>query len=200
MIKCCSIFLMSLLILAAPHSLARGPNVIRFGAGANFHASYESYRDMSFSPGPSVYIEYERDLADYVALSMLFRGDSNNYGVYSDLYGLNVNVRAMFRPFPRSFRRLEVGMGVSTEYRVDMYRESTRYFMFDEDGRWHPFLAVSHTRQGHVLWGVSVPVRLHLFDNGLLDLALSFSFNFNKNSKGFGLNNTDLGLFFGVRF
>lgn len=191
--------ILSLVLFCPLEAREADKNTLRVGTGINIQGADESYRKSGFAVGPSLYAEYDRAFSNYFSLSANLHWDGCNYGLLKDLSDVSVGLRAMFRPFPKGFRYLELGVGTTAEYRYQIMSRVSNY----TSGMGKPMWSISHSRGNYAVWGFDVPIRLYLIDNEVFDLSISYAFKFNVDFRsGFDawLRYSNVSVLFGVKF
>lgn len=186
--------LLVLLLLAVSCTLAaQQKNILRVGVGAVRRGTPNSLELYQARYGPSMTMEYQRHLSDYVSFFSSINAHTavlwENFD--SICYGATAGV--MVTPLPHVFRWVRIGAAFTYQY----YRGV--YLYID-----HSYYA----RHIQNLFGLTVPIRCYVIDNARYELSLGATplFLHMTNDRiaesvgRFCFCYWDLGIFFGVKF
>ena len=141
-------------------------NSSSFALGLGTNARLTENNDTHFSFGPSIAAEYRRFLKPNLSFSVMLHTDFNHYEKYSDLEDVGISFRTMVIPFFQHQKRLELGVGLTGEYRtfLEISEQGSPFAGYDRNKLFYP--------------GFDIPFRYLIIQNGLLRVLACYSAKF----------------------
>lgn len=151
--------------------------------------------DKKYSAGPSVNLEYQRNLSSYFGLNFSTSLSTNHYGDHNDFTAFFVSAGTMVTPFPKFFRWFKFGVNLSLQHGIYSDGFEDHVQLDDNNSYWF----YSYRRTNNYRWGLHFPIRLYAIDTEKYELFVSFR---KKTMFYHGLHkhNAIWGLGFGVKF
>lgn len=134
---------------------AQNKNAVRIGVGVNIRNSWPSEKNLVV--GPSLFVEYGREINSYISLGANIHCDMNKYGEFNNLNAFGVSLRTIVTLLPKKFRWIKIGIGATYENRRDIYGENIICGNEKE--------IVAYNQATIHLWGFDFPIRAYLIDN-----------------------------------
>ncbi len=177
-------------ILLFPMStLAQGRFSLKAGGGIAVYGSEEKIGGLKV--GHSMITEATYSVTNWFSAGLNVHMAMCNTGNEHHISETGASLRGLFRPFPKKFRWLELGVGLTGMYCV----YNTDYVVDKQD-----YLNCYHNSNrtfGSV--GIDFPVRLYVIDSSRFQLMFYYDFKTLIN-RSYYLNNSNGGVMFGVKF
>ena len=169
---------------------AQDRNAVRVGVGVNVRNSRPD--NGTLEVGPSLFVEYGREINRYLSIAANVHTDMNEYGDFANLHALGVSVRGIVTPLPKWFRWIKIGVGATYEYRKDIYGINPK----SGDGS-----GIKGYRQhtSHY-WGIDFPLRAYFIDNSRYELYAFYELKTLFAENRYFWNYSNGGAAFGVKF
>lgn len=183
--------LLTLILLSATLAYGQGRHSLRVGAGTNLVWNEDKYnfdkdRFDTYSPGPTLHIDYGYRLNKYLELGANAFSLTNNYGKHKDNTKLGVFAKAVLTPLPIAFRYIRLGVGAGWLYVRDLWTDRIEAW----DNRINAFAC-------------DVFLRAYVIDNERFELYGSYGLTYyitSESDRGYYWSHSNISIHFGVKF
>lgn len=179
-----------ILLVASGTLSAQNRNSIRVGAGINVREGRPDENTLKI--GPSLFVEYGREINPYFSIALDLHTDMCKYGKYSNLHALGVSLRGILTPLPKKFRWVKIGVGATYERRRDIYGSDRT----DDDAN----ASKKYMQFVSNYWGIDFPIRVYAIDNKLFELYAFYNLKTMFAEGKYFWNYSNGGVAFGVKF
>lgn len=142
--------------------------------------------------GHSLVTEFTYSVTNWFSAGLNVHMGMCNTGNEHHVSETGASLRGLFRPFPKKFRFLELGVGLTGMYRV----YNTNYNVYEQEH----LTCYYNGNRSYGAVGIDFPVRLYAIDSQRFQLMFYYDFKTLFNSGVYYLSNSNGGAMFGIKF